>query len=82
MRRFVWPVRVTASSYLPNGKRVRMDKTVEGAGAAIAGMLGALHSRRDYGEPFLGCVITGITPLGQVVRRVYNPDTHKLDLLC
>lgn len=78
VRKMIWPVTVTAATHRMDGRRVSMRRVVEGAGDAEAAMLRALQSRRDKGRPFLGDWVTGVTPLGQVIRRVFDPDTGKL----
>ena len=56
-----WPIVVYAETYLPNGKKVKMNKTVDAGGEDIDSvedaMLFALHSRKDGGIPFIGCEI-------------------------
>lgn len=47
-----------------------MNRVEEGAGDSVGAMLRALRKRRDGPAPFLGCEIVGITPLGQVIRRI------------
>ena len=74
-KRKSWPLFVTAETRSPDGRRVRMCRTVEALGDAEAAMLRAVRSRRDGGAPFAGCEIVGTTLLGQVIRRTLNPDT-------
>lgn len=74
----VWPIRVVAETTGMNGRRIRMSRTVEGAGDVVGAMKKALAMRRDGGWPFAGCEIMAVTPLGQRVVRVLNPDTGEL----
>lgn len=46
-----------------------MDRTVEGLGDAVGAMERAVLIRQDGGANLLGCWITGVTVLGQVIRR-------------
>lgn len=78
-KREPWVCCVTAESHRPDGRRVRMRRYVDGLGDVVGAMLNALKSRRDGGTPFLGCEVRAVTPLGQVVRRVLNPDTWELE---
>jgi len=79
MQSMKWPVTVTAETTMPNGKRRRMHRVVEGIGDVEGAMLRAVQARRDSGYPFYGCEIKAITPLGQSVIRILNPDTGKLE---
>jgi hypothetical protein len=78
MNKMLWPITVYAETYTPSGKRVRMLRREEGAGDVEAAMLRALGKRKDNGYPFLGCEIRAVTPLGQRVIRVFDPDTRLL----
>lgn len=66
-----WPILVTAETYARDGKKVRLRRTVEGAGNAVGSMLRAvmLHPRA---HEFLGVEIQGLTPLGQCIFRVLD----------
>lgn len=77
-KKMVWPCRVMANSNRHDGTRVSMDRMVDGAGDVIAAMQGALAKRKDGGYPFLGCEVIAITPLGQRIIRVLDPDTGLL----
>jgi len=75
----LWPCVVMAESTLPGGQRVRMCRTVEGAGDVIGAMKKALAARKDGGWPFMGCEIVAVTPCGQRVVRILDPDTGELE---
>ena len=79
MQKDNWICRVSAHSTQPNGRAVKMIRHVDCMGSIEEGMFRALNSRRDRGHPFLGEEITAVTPLGQKVVRLYNPDTYQLD---
>ena len=76
MRRFNWPVHVYAETTDMQGKKRKMHRVVEGMDGADRAIELALESRRDAWI-FSGCEITVITPMGQRVKRIVNPDTGK-----
>lgn len=81
-----WICVVSASSNRPNGSKVEMNQKINmyslpgklDESACERAMLRALHSRRDKGFYFLGEEITLISPLGQIAKRIYDPDTRQL----
>ena len=77
-----WPIVVISETYLTNGRKIKMNKTVDAGGEDIDSvedaMLFALHSRKDGGIPFIGCEIVAETSLGQTIKRVYDPNTRRL----
>lgn len=70
----IWPLRVTASTHRPDGRRVRMCRLVEGAGDSVKAMRKALLARKDRGVPFHGCEVHGLTVLGQRIIRTFEYD--------
>lgn len=73
-----WVCKIMARSHRPDGRKVEMCRFVECGGNVEAGMIRALAARKDQGHPFLGCVILAITPIGQMVIRILDPDTGQL----
>lgn len=69
--KMVWPVHVTASTRTPDGKRHRIDRMVDAAGDVEGAMLWMLTQQRNP-DLWLGCEIVGVTPIGQIIKRVFE----------
>lgn len=76
--KMTWPCTVIAETHHPSGRPVRMRRVVDGAGSVEAVMQSALSARKDKGAWFRGDAVTAITPLGQRVIGLIDPDTGHL----
>jgi hypothetical protein len=71
MIKMQWPIRVTAITYHPSGKKRTINRNVEGAGNARAAIKMVVERRSDSWL-WKGVEITGLTPIGQVIKIIYE----------
>lgn len=71
-----WPCRLRGRTTGMNKKPRRIDATIEGFGDVRAAVF-AYMARRQRAWEWLGCEIEAITPLGQVVKVLYEPGEEK-----
>lgn len=72
MPRMSWPVRWHAATHRADGRRITINRTIDGLGDVLTPLATALASRRRIYE-WYGVEIVGVTPLGQTIRRVIEP---------
>jgi len=70
MCKYVWPVFVTATTFTQDGKRHRIQRTVEGGGNAAKALRDAVLAQK-HPEIWIGCEIVGVTLLGQRIKVTY-----------
>ena len=72
-KRFIWPVRVTANTTSIRKTRISINALIEGAGDAKGAILRYVLGKANAFE-WYGVEVTGVTPLGQRVKVVIEPQ--------